>query len=309
MEGEAGMTLEKSTLPTWKKWVLGARPKTLLAAAAPVIVGTSMACWNGTLQIWASLAALGGALWLQIGANLANDVFDYQRGTDAAERLGPKRVTQEGWLSPRQVFIGTLASFLMAALCGLYLISVAGWPILVIGLTSILSALVYSGGPYPVGYHGLGDVFVFLYFGVIGVSGTFFAQAGKLSLPVLIASVPVGLLIVNILVVNNYRDIRSDRLAGKITLAVRLGKEGTRAHFRFNLAGAYLMTSLLPLVDTRFLGCLLVLASLPFARTLSQDLKNKSGQALNKTLAGAGKLALSFAVLFSVGGTITAVLF
>lgn len=297
--------VQQERIPTWKKWILGARPNTLTAAAATVIVGAGLAGWDGEFQLPVVLAALGGAIWLQIGANLANDVFDYQRGADSTGRLGPKRVTQEGWLSPRQVLFGTAAAFFLAILCGIYLYLEAGWPILAIGTTSIFFAVIYSGGPYPLGYHGLGDVFVFIYFGIIGVTGTYFAQTGRLSLPSVIAAIPIGLLVVNILVVNNYRDLKADKKAGKITLAVRLGRRGTRIHFLVNWVLAYLLMISLLLFDLRFAGCMLSMAALPLALRLTRELKIKRGRALNQTLARVGRFAFGYAVLFVLGGTIS----
>jgi len=235
MKRKQSKNLKYTNMPTWKKWVLAARPKTLPAAAAPVITGSALALWEGSLSIFPALAALGGAFWLQIGANLANDLFDYQRGVDSGERLGPKRATQEGWLTPGAVAVGTFAAFFMASICGVYLVYVSSPVIIVIGLTAILSAVIYSGGPFPVGYHSLGDVFVFLYFGVIGVAGTYYVQENSMNWLVIVSSIPVGLLIVNILVVNNYRDLASDKETGKITLAVRLGPKFTKQQFKLNL--------------------------------------------------------------------------
>src|SRR5690606_23925593 len=186
-------------------------------------------------------AALICALLIQIGTNFANDVFDYQKGTDTQERTGPLRVTQAGLLTPRQVFRGMCLVFGLAFLIGLYLIAVGGWPILVIGLLSILSGIAYTGGPYPLGYHGLGDLFVFIFFGPVAVCGTYYVQALEWSWLALISSVPVGLLSVAILIVNNYRDRHTDVKAGKRTLAVRLGGKLTRWQYGLTLALAYIV--------------------------------------------------------------------
>ena len=289
------------SLTVWKKWVLAARPKTLPAAAAPVIIGTALALWWEEASIFPALAALGGALWLQIGANLANDLFDYLRGVDSGKRLGPKRATQEGWLSPRAVAVGTFFSFLMASICGVYLVYVSSPVIIVIGLTAILSAVIYSGGPFPVGYHSLGDVFVFLYFGVIGVAGTFFVQANTINWLVIGSSIPVGLLIVNILVVNNYRDLNRDKETGKITLAVRLGPKLTKAQFQLNLILAYSIVLLLVVLEPVLVGSLAVLFSVPFGVNLVKELNINQGKELNSTLAKAGQLAFGFSVLYFLG--------
>lgn len=289
------------SLTVWKKWVLAARPKTLPAAAAPVIIGTALALWREALSIFPALAALGGAFWLQIGANLANDLFDYQRGVDSGKRLGPKRATQEGWLSPRTVAVGTFFSFLMASICGVYLVYVSSPVIIVIGLTAILSAVIYSGGPFPVGYHSLGDVFVFLYFGVIGVAGTFFVQANTINWLVIGSSIPVGLLIVNILVVNNYRDLNRDKETGKITLAVRLGPKLTKTQFQLNLILAYSIVLLLVVLEPVLVGSLAVLFSVPFGVNLVKELNINQGKELNGTLAKAGQFAFGFSVLYFLG--------
>jgi 1,4-dihydroxy-2-naphthoate octaprenyltransferase len=301
MNQKQSSKMDAGNLPVWKRWVLAARPKTLPAAAAPVITGSALALWQGEFSILPALAALIGAFWLQIGANLANDLFDYQRGVDSGRRLGPKRATQEGWLSPRTVAAGTFASFLFASICGVYLVNVSSPVIIVIGLTAILSAVIYSGGPFPIGYHSLGDVFVFLYFGVIGVAGTYFVQVNSMSWLVIISSIPVGLLIVNILVVNNYRDLESDRETGKFTLAVRLGPKFTRRQFTLNLLLAYAVTILALVLEPDLIGSLAVLFSVPYGINLQKDINEKRGAELNLTLAKAGQFAFGFSALYFFG--------
>ena len=293
--------MDNVKLPVWKKWFLASRPKTLPAAAAPVITGSALALWQGAFSIFPALAALGGAFWLQIGANLANDLFDYQRGVDSGMRLGPKRATQEGWLSPEAVAAGTFVSFMMASICGVYLVYVSSPVIIVIGLTAILSAIIYSGGPFPVGYHSLGDIFVFLYFGVIGVAGTYFVQTNTISWLVIGSSFPIGLLIVNILVVNNYRDLESDSVTGKITLAVRLGPKLTQQQFKINLVLAYAVTLLVVVLEPGLMGSLAVLLNVPFGIILLKDINVKRGVELNLTLAKAGQFAFRFSVLYFLG--------
>ncbi len=212
-------------------WILAARPKTLPAAAAPVIVGVGTALAEGVFRAGPATAALLGALLIQIGTNFANDYFDFQKGADNEARLGPTRVTQAGLLAAREVAAGMWIAFGLASLAGLYLIIQAGWPVLLIGLASILAGIAYTGGPFPFGYHGLGDFFVFVFFGPVAVVGTYFVQSGAASPAAVWSSLPIGSLATAILVVNNLRDIETDAIAGKHTLAVRLGRSGTRLEY------------------------------------------------------------------------------
>ncbi|HHY60390.1 MAG TPA: 1,4-dihydroxy-2-naphthoate polyprenyltransferase [Clostridia bacterium] len=282
-------------------WILASRPKTLPAASAPVIVGTALALGDGTFRFGPALAALICALLIQIGTNFANDVFDYQKGTDTQERTGPLRVTQAGLLTPRQVFRGMCLVFGLAFLIGLYLIAVGGWPILVIGLLSILSGIAYTGGPYPLGYHGLGDLFVFIFFGPVAVCGTYYVQALSLTGQAFAASVPMGLLITAILVVNNYRDLPTDCKAGKRTLAVRLGPAGTRWEYVALLGLSYLVPLSLWLLGPGTPWLLLPLLTVPLAARLIKDMYTREGAALNETLAGTGKLVLLYGLCYGVG--------
>lgn len=298
------MTLDSKPdrpLSAWQVWMLASRPKTLPAAAAPALAGSAVAFYEGVFRPGPALAALLGALLLQIGANLANDVFDYHKGADTADRLGPLRVTQAGLLSPRQVLAGTWVVFGLASLLGLYLIWQAGWPVLVIGLASILAALAYTGGPYPLGYNGLGELFVFLFFGVVAVCGTYFVQAWAVSTLAIWASIPVGLLVTAILVINNLRDIETDRVAGKRTLAVRFGAEGARREFLLWIGLAYLIPVLMVLLRVGPPLVLLSWLSLPFAASQVRKAWRLSGRPLNAVLAGAGQLALIFSLLLSLG--------
>jgi 1,4-dihydroxy-2-naphthoate octaprenyltransferase len=282
-------------------WLLAARPKTLPAAAAPTIVGSAAAWFDGQFQPWPALACLLAALLLQIGANLANDVFDFHRGADTEHRLGPMRVTQAGLLAPKQVLAGMWVTFGLASLLGLYLASVAGWPVIVIGLLSIAAAVAYTGGPFPFGYYGLGDLFVFLFFGLAAVCGTYFVQAVTVSALAWWSAIPMGLLITAILVVNNLRDIETDRRAGKRTLAVRLGAGGARAEYSFCLSGAYLAPVLMWLFWVAPAGVLLSWGSLVLAPALLRLVYREKGRALNEALAGTGRLSLVYALLFSLG--------
>jgi 1,4-dihydroxy-2-naphthoate octaprenyltransferase len=218
---------------------MATRPPTLLAAVVPVAVGTAVAVAENSLRLGPALAALAGALLLQVGANFANDVFDFEKGADTAERLGPVRAVQAGLLAPASVKRGMLVVFGLALLVGAYLTSVAGPAIVVIGLASIAAAVAYTGGPYPLGYHGLGELFVMIFFGFVAVAGTAFVQTGRVPELAWWAAVPVGSLATAILVVNNLRDIPTDGPAGKRTLAVRFGERGAVALYTALVASAY----------------------------------------------------------------------
>jgi 1,4-dihydroxy-2-naphthoate octaprenyltransferase len=285
----------------WQTWLLAARPKTLPAAAAPVLVGTAVALSEGKFRPGPALAALAAALLIQIGTNLANDVFDYQKGADTSDRLGPLRVTQAGLLSPRQVLTGMGLVFALAVLLGLYLVSVGGWPIVAIGLLSILAGIAYTGGPFPLGYNGLGDLFVFIFFGLVAVGGTYYVQAGTVSLAAWWASLPLGWLATAILVVNNLRDIDTDRAVGKRTLAVRFGARGAQVEYLLLLLLTYLAPPLMWLSGAATPWVMLAWLSIPLAATQLRLIFTTSGRALNQALAGTARLELVFGLLFSMG--------
>ncbi len=282
-------------------WLLAARPRTLPAAATPVIVGSAAAMSTGNFSPTAALAALFGALLLQIGANLANDVFDYQKGADTSARLGPLRVTQAGLLTPRQVITGMSIIFLLASLCGVYLIARSGWQIALVGLASILAAMAYTGGPYPLGYHGLGEVAVFIFFGPVAVVGTYFVQALAIDALAWWAAIPVGLLTVAILVVNNLRDIATDRASRKLTLAARFGANWARKEYLVILILAYLFPLLMLLSGVTRAWVLLPWVSLPILVQRVQDIYRLEGRALNRLLGDTGQLELVYGMLFSLG--------
>lgn len=295
------MATPEQPLSQFKIWLLATRPKTLPAAAAPVVVGVAAAISEQVFRFGPALAALLGALLLQVGSNLANDVFDYKKGADTAGRLGPTRVTQAGLLTPNQVLAGMWLTFGLAALVGVYLVVVGGWPVVVIGLLSMASAIAYTGGPFPLGYHGLGDVFVFIFFGLVAVGGTYYVQAGTVSPLAVWVAVPVGVLVVNILVVNNLRDIESDRAAGKKTLAVRLGAGGARAEYLALLAVACAVPLLMALLGLSTPWVMLAwLSLLPGWRAIRLAL-TAEGPVLNQALAGTARLALIYALLLSAG--------
>src|ERR1700729_4331168 len=228
-------------------WLMAARPRTLPAAASPVFVGTALAGFFGVFYPLRFVAALVGAMFIQIGTNLSNDYSDARRGADTEDRLGPVRVTAGGLVPPRQVLIPTSLTFGVAVLAGVYLVVVAGWQLLLVGAASILAGVLYTGGPKPYGYEGLGELFVFLFFGIVAVAGSYYVQVQKLPWQAFVCAVPVGLLASAILVVNNVRDLETDRRAGKRTLAVRLGRERTRALYTAMIAGAF-VTAPLPWV-------------------------------------------------------------
>jgi 1,4-dihydroxy-2-naphthoate octaprenyltransferase len=286
---------------TAQRWLLAIRPKTLPAASSPVIVGTAVAINEDAFRLGPALAALLAALLIQIGTNLANDLFDYRKGADAGERLGPVRVTQAGLLKPEQVAAGTAITFGLAAALGLYLIAAGGWPVLVIGLLSILSGIAYTGGPFPLGYNGLGDLFVFVFFGFAAVCGTYYVQAGTVSAAAFWASIPMGALITNILVVNNLRDIDTDRAAGKLTLAVRMGPGGARGEYVLMLALTYVAPLLMWLLDVTTPLVLLAWFSLPWVGAPLRLVLNEQGRILNRALAETARLALIFALFLSLG--------
>lgn len=288
----------------FRAWLLAIRPKTLPVGSAPVILGTGFAVRYGVFEAGPAFAALVGALLIQVGTNLANDFADSRRGADTPARVGPPRATSEGWLSASAVRNAAAACFGLAAVVGLYLVSVAGWPILVVGLVSIASGYAYTAGPYPLGYHGWGDLFVFVFFGPVAVAGTYFVQDPTWPLPhgVIVAGAAVGALATAVLVVNNLRDLDSDRAAGKRTLAVQLGRRGTQIEYVALLVLAYAVP-LVPVLQGR-VGPLfaLPLATIPIAFGPAHAIwTHKDPRELNPILARTGLLTFLFALLFAVG--------
>ncbi|MFQ5593483.1 MAG: 1,4-dihydroxy-2-naphthoate polyprenyltransferase [Anaerolineae bacterium] len=283
-------------------WMMAARPKTLPAALAPVIVGIALAYRDGAFSVLPALGAAVGALLIQVGVNLANDYFDYVKGVDAADRAGPTRVTQSGLIPPEQVKRGMVLTFALAALVGVYLVVVGGWFILAIGVASIASAVAYTGGPWPLGSHGLGDLFVFIFFGLAAVVGTYYVQAVRLTLLVVVAAVPMGTLATAILVVNNLRDIETDRRAGKRTLAVIIGPRASRREYGLLVAIAYATPVLLWLAGVASPSVLLPWLSLPLTVPLVRMMfGGVRGPALNQALAQTARLELVFGILFAIG--------
>ena len=282
-------------------WILAVRPKTLPASVSPVVIGIAAALLDNQFAAFPALAAMASAMLLQIGVNLANDYFDYQKGIDTAARLGPVRVTQSGLISPTRVKQAMITSLLGAALVGLYLLKVAGWPVLIVGIVSILAALAYSGGPYPLASHGMGDIFVFIFFGPVAVCGTYYVQALQLTRQVVWLSVPIGLLITAIIVVNNLRDISTDAGSGKKTLAVIFGVRRTRLEFVVLLVGAYGTTVVLYLFAGFSGWVLLPLMSLPVSIPVLLSVLRNEGVLLNRTLAQTAALALFYSLLLAAG--------
>jgi 1,4-dihydroxy-2-naphthoate octaprenyltransferase len=270
---------------------------------APVLVGTSLAIGEGTFRPLAFACALLGSVFIQIGTNLSNDYSDARRGADTEDRLGPVRVTAGGLMPPRQVLIGTYVAFGLAVLAGVYLIAIAGWQLLLVGAASILAGVLYTGGPRPYGYEGLGEVFVFLFFGIVAVVGSYFVQTEDLRWEAFALAVPVGLLAAAILLVNNIRDADTDRRAGKKTLAVRLGRDRARALFVACVAGAFLAVPLVAIFGRDVSPLvLLALVALPLAVPLIRTVRTRTdGPSLNEALARTGMLLAAFSLLLSIG--------
>jgi 1,4-dihydroxy-2-naphthoate octaprenyltransferase len=280
-----------------KYWLLAIRPKTLSLSLVPVAVGLALA-WHETHQfvLLPALAALAAALLIQIGTNLHNDAEDFARGTDTAERLGPPRATAQGWLSSRAVMRGAYAAFGLAFLIGLYLVWRGGWPILAVGLASLMAGYAYTGGPRPIAYSASGELFVFLFFGLVAVLGSYYLQTLSLSLPALAGAGAIGLLAAAVLLVNNYRDLNSDRKAGKLTLAHYLGGRGSRIFYGVLVLAPFLLPLALHL-DTAWL----VLFALPLALwLLTRFIRETPGPAFNRILARTALLQLLYGVLLSV---------
>jgi len=285
----------------FKIWWLAIRPKTLPAAASGAVMGSALAWRDGSFQLLPTLAALFVALLLQTGSNIANDVYDFERGADTSERHGPLRVTQAGFLTPAQVKRGMWVVFGLAALLGLYLANLRGWVVILIGLAAIVSAIAYTGGPFPLGYYGLGDLFVFIFFGLAAVAGTYYVQTGFVSSAAWLMAIPIGLIITAILVVNNLRDLENDRMAGKHTLAVVMGARGARLEYLLCLSIAYLILPVLILAGVVPGLSLLAWFSLPLAIISARTVLTQQGRPLNAALAGTGQIALLYSLLFWLG--------
>ena len=284
-----------------QSWLLASRPKTLLAAFVPVMVGSSLAISQGQFTFIYSVVALLCSILIQVGTNFTNDLYDYLKGADRAMRKGPVRVLSAGLITQTEMRIAIIVTFGLAFLFGSYLVHSAGIVILIIGVISIAAGFAYTAGPFPLAYNGLGDVFVFIFFGIIGTTGTYYLHMHEFSVLSLLVSIPVGALITNILVVNNFRDIEEDREANKTTLAVRFGKTFTKIQFIISISASYLVLVILYLEFNFSLWIFLPLASLPIAYIQVRMLFSFEGTKLNRTLEISAKYAALFGLLFSFG--------
>lgn len=287
--------------PSWRIWLSAARPRTLPAAIAPVAVGSAIAWRDHAFDGGAALLCLGFALLVQIGTNFANDYYDFIRGADTAARVGPTRAVAAGLVTPTAMRRAMWGVFATAFVCGFGLLGWGGPWLLAIGIASILCGLAYTGGPWPLGYHGLGDLFVFIFFGLVAVGTTYFVQTGHVTRDALIAAVPIGLLAANILVVNNYRDAETDALAGKRTLVVRFGRRAARAQHALSLVIAVVGPVFFFMRDDNFWRLLPVLVA-PVAWSHVRRLRDEETPVQRIALLGAsGKLLAFYALLMSAG--------
>ena len=287
-------------------WVRAARPATLTAAIAPVLVGSAIPAAGGHFAPGVFVAALLGAVLIQVGANFANDLFDFRRGADRPTRLGPARMTATGAVSQRAIAVATGLAFAASAACGVYLVVVGGVPIVIVGLASIVAAVTYVGGPWPYGYRGLGEVMCFLFFGVVPVATLDYLHRGSVSPAALLASIPLGCLITAVLVVNNLRDIDDDRASGKRTLAVLIGAARTRIEWKTLLALAYLVPPAGWAAGLWSLpGALMPLLTLSLAVKLAARIDRVTGRELNLVLRDNARLSLLFGALFALGILVT----
>ncbi len=284
-----------------ESWILASRPKTLPAAIAPVLVGTAVAIKDGKFNLIAFLIALVCSVLIQVGTNFVNDLYDFLAGSDREDRLGPGRALAAGLISVKEMKWAIFFTFITTFLLGMYLVFTGGIIVLLIGILSIFAGIAYTAGPYPLAYNGLGDIFVFLFFGFVGTVGTYFVQAYHVNAFIFLASIPVGALITNILVVNNYRDIDSDKISGKNTLAVKFGRKFTRIQYLLFMILSY---AILPVVYFRFnlsLFIFIPLLSLPLSFKLIRMIFTFTGAELNNTLALTAKLSAIYGLLFALG--------
>lgn len=286
-------------------WILASRPKTLAAAIAPVIIGSALAYGDNAFHLSAALAALFGAVMIQIGTNFTNDYFDFKKGTDTHERIGPMRVTQAGLVTPQTMKRAIAYAFGLAFLAGIYLVWRGGLPVAAIGLFSILFGVLYTAGPLPLGYNGLGDIFVFIFFGLVAVGGTYYVLSLSITPAAIVAGAAPGFWSVAILSVNNLRDIDNDRSGGKRTLAARFGLTFARSEYVACVVGACIVPVVLIWIGDNHIAVLAASATLLAAiPTIKTVLTVTDGPALNNALASTGKLLLLYAVLFSIGWVI-----
>lgn len=285
----------------FQSWILASRPRTLPAAVVPVMVGSALAIYQGIFFPIYSIVALLCSLLIQIGTNFTNDLYDHLKGSDTKERKGPLRVLASGLISVNEMKWGIFLTFFTAFLLGMFLVYSSGIIIFWIGIFSIIAGLAYTAGPFPLAYHGLGDLFVFLFFGIVGTMGTYYLHAQQFNILSLLVSLPVGALITNILIVNNYRDIEEDRTAGKNTLAVLLGREFSRFEYVFFILLSFFVPFLLHFKYNFSFWVFLPYITLPLAITLVKMLYVLKGTQLNKTLELTAKFSALYGFLLSIG--------
>lgn len=291
-------------MSTSKAWFLALRPKTLPAAVIPVVVGAACAFRAGSLSWVNTAVCVTCSLLLQIASNFANDVFDFEKGTDTPDRVGPARAVARGWISPRQMKRAVIATLAAAATSGSYLVWLGGWPLFWLGVLALVCAVAYTAGPLPLGYNGLGDVCVFFFFGPVAVCGTAYLNVGFIPVFTWFCAVSVGALTTAILVVNNVRDEATDRLTGKRTLAVRLGRQAGVVEYALLLLAAYATPIVLLFAQYASWPILLPLGTLPFGVRLLAQLHATRGAPLNLTLARTAQLLVLFGALLGVGLTL-----
>ncbi len=285
-----------------KIWLMAIRPKTLWAAVAPVFIGTAMAYEAGSFQLLAFLAALFGGTMIQIGTNLANDYFDFKKGADSQREFGPIRVTQAGLVSQTEIKKAIVLAFALAFTSGIYLVYLGGWPIVAIGILSITFGVLYTATKVALGYTGLADLFVLIFFGPVAVGGTYYVQTLEINLAVILAGFAPGLFSVAILTVNNLRDIETDKIAGKKTLAVRFGPTFARAEYVIALVTASLVPLILWLMtNEHFEVTIAAVVILLVFRPIKKVLSDKDGTEMNSVLALTAQLLMLYSILFSIG--------
>ncbi|OGV07206.1 MAG: 1,4-dihydroxy-2-naphthoate polyprenyltransferase [Stygiobacter sp. RIFOXYC12_FULL_38_8] len=292
---------QANTITKFDAWVLATRPRTLPAALVPVLVGSSIAINDGMFKPLAAIVALVCAILIQIGTNFVNDLYDFLHGTDKKDRIGPKRVVTSGLISIPEMKLGIIFVFGLSFVLGMYLVHLAGWEILLLGVISILAGIAYTAGPFPLAYNGLGDIASFLFFGLIGTVGTYYVQANEISPFAFWSSIPVGALITNILVVNNYRDREEDQSNGKNTLAVLLGEKFARLQYVFFMIVSYAILFVVYFTYKNSAWVFLPLISLPLSVKLIKMIFTLRGRELNKTLELTAKLSALYGLLFAAG--------